>query len=114
MIRRPPRSTRTATLCPYTTLFRSGSGRVDADGGVEDLLGGAGLQGDGHALDDLRRVEADHVDADHALAVLRHDQLHHGLLVAAGKRVLQRAEDRAVDVAGAVLLERLKLRQADR
>src|SRR3546814_10949325 len=23
MIRRPPRSTRTATLCPYTTLFRS-------------------------------------------------------------------------------------------
>src|SRR3546814_18229630 len=25
MIRRPPRSTRTATLFPYTTLFRSGS-----------------------------------------------------------------------------------------
>src|SRR3546814_12126454 len=23
MTRRPPRSTRTATLCPYTTLFRS-------------------------------------------------------------------------------------------
>src|SRR3546814_17951934 len=23
MIRRPPRSTRTATLCPYTTLFRA-------------------------------------------------------------------------------------------
>src|SRR3546814_20944620 len=23
MLRRPPRSTRTATLCPYTTLFRS-------------------------------------------------------------------------------------------
>src|SRR3546814_11430322 len=35
MIRRPPRSTRTDTLCPYTTLFRSkkiavaqGSGNV--------------------------------------------------------------------------------------
>src|SRR3546814_1620489 len=27
MIRRPPRSTRTDTLCPYTTLFRSGRGR---------------------------------------------------------------------------------------
>src|SRR3546814_10636952 len=26
MIRRPPRSTRTDTLCPYTTLFRSCSG----------------------------------------------------------------------------------------
>src|SRR3546814_17577530 len=25
MIRRPPRSTRTATLFPYTTLFRSGA-----------------------------------------------------------------------------------------
>src|SRR3546814_1938322 len=25
MIRRPPRSTRTDTLCPYTSLFRSGS-----------------------------------------------------------------------------------------
>src|SRR3546814_16437833 len=28
MIRRPPRSTRTDTLCPYTTLFRSSSGEV--------------------------------------------------------------------------------------
>src|SRR3546814_10042737 len=26
MIRRPPRSTRTDTLCPYTTLFRSHGG----------------------------------------------------------------------------------------
>src|SRR3546814_4705940 len=26
MIRRPPRSTRTDTLCPYTTLFRSEDG----------------------------------------------------------------------------------------
>src|SRR3546814_2372811 len=29
MIRRPPRSTRTDTLFPYTTLFRSVSGRRD-------------------------------------------------------------------------------------
>src|SRR3546814_3191253 len=28
MIRRPPRSTRTDTLCPYTTLFRSRGGHV--------------------------------------------------------------------------------------
>src|SRR3546814_2215689 len=27
MIRRPPRSTRTDTLFPYTTLFRSGTGK---------------------------------------------------------------------------------------
>src|SRR3546814_6079378 len=33
MIRRPPRSTRTDTLFPYTTLFRSGvgGGYVEAD-----------------------------------------------------------------------------------
>src|SRR3546814_10174999 len=30
MIRRPPRSTRTDTLFPYTTLFRSGAGRTRA------------------------------------------------------------------------------------
>src|SRR3546814_11370906 len=29
MVRRPPRSTRTDTLCPYTTLFRSQVGRRD-------------------------------------------------------------------------------------
>src|SRR3546814_18267067 len=34
MIRRPPRSTRTDTLCPYTTLFRS---RVDR-GGINRFL----------------------------------------------------------------------------
>src|SRR3546814_13401760 len=34
MIRRPPRSTRTDTLFPYTTLFRS---RVDRKGLVERL-----------------------------------------------------------------------------
>src|SRR3546814_9910520 len=32
MIRRPPRSTRTDTLFPYTTLFRSGLVFADADG----------------------------------------------------------------------------------
>src|SRR3546814_5543870 len=31
MIRRPPRSTRTDTLFPYTTLFRSWLSRVGAD-----------------------------------------------------------------------------------
>src|SRR3546814_10190168 len=31
MIRRPPRSTRTDTLFPYTTLFRSSDGRYSVD-----------------------------------------------------------------------------------
>src|SRR3546814_9943375 len=34
MIRRPPRSTRTDTLFPYTTLFRSLSGRIARHYGV--------------------------------------------------------------------------------
>src|SRR3546814_14221055 len=36
MIRRPPRSTRTDTLFPYTTLFRSDD-HADVDRDVEDL-----------------------------------------------------------------------------
>src|SRR3546814_10745754 len=32
MIRRPPRSTRTDTLFPYTTLFRSLAGRIEFAG----------------------------------------------------------------------------------
>src|SRR3546814_8158537 len=46
MIRRPPRSTRTDTLFPYTTLFRSGRrpagiGRRRMDGAQADELPGA-------------------------------------------------------------------------
>src|SRR3546814_13819623 len=37
MIRRPPRSTRTDTLFPYTTLFRSGgANRLQVERGVQD------------------------------------------------------------------------------
>src|SRR3546814_15703903 len=52
MVRRPPRSTRTDTLFPYTTLFRSaalpgigtpeGQGRVDYRGGQRHRPGGGG------------------------------------------------------------------------
>src|SRR3546814_4688524 len=45
MIRRPPRSTRTDTLFPYTTLFRSIDAAVDGDGNGRHLAYGtvAGL-----------------------------------------------------------------------
>src|SRR3546814_3546330 len=52
MIRRPPRSTRTDTLFPYTTLFRSAFGAE-----VEDVIGG---------LDDVEIM----LDDDHAVALL--------------------------------------------
>src|SRR3546814_12398197 len=38
MIRRPPRSTRTDTLFPYTTLFRSNHDRLKAKGFTESAL----------------------------------------------------------------------------
>src|SRR3546814_15684045 len=38
MLRRPPRSTRTDTLCPYTTLVRSG-GTLVADGVLAGKVG---------------------------------------------------------------------------
>src|SRR3546814_13430071 len=40
MIRRPPRSTRTDTLFPYTTLFRSVLDRFSAIDGVARVTGG--------------------------------------------------------------------------
>src|SRR3546814_8765801 len=50
MIRRPPRSTRTDTLFPYTTLFRSHDSSLS---GVEDMEGpppGSGCWDGSHAL----------------------------------------------------------------
>src|SRR3546814_15852448 len=43
MIRRPPRSTRTYTLFPYTTLFRSDQAEEVAEEG--DLVGGQRIGG---------------------------------------------------------------------
>src|SRR3546814_16195987 len=39
MIRRPPRSTRTDTLFPYTTLFRSGKGAILLTGATASVKG---------------------------------------------------------------------------
>src|SRR3546814_3315655 len=50
MIRRPPRSTRTDTLFPYTTLFRSDV--LDHDNGiVDDKTGGHGQRHQGQVID---------------------------------------------------------------
>src|SRR3546814_13240611 len=43
MILRPPRSTRTDTLCPYTTLFRSSAG-LGVDVEIADVRRLAGVQ----------------------------------------------------------------------
>src|SRR3546814_8945693 len=73
MIRRPPRSTRTATLFPYTTLFRSL--RPRGRGGRRDRL---------QLLDvppprrPARVLPARSADADHAGIELRHLPLQQG------------------------------------
>src|SRR3546814_10411758 len=55
MIRRPPRSTRTDTLFPYTTLFRSHPAQ-DPAGGRAPRLPAAGRAG-GDALQRLRHLQ---------------------------------------------------------
>src|SRR3712207_8605685 len=61
MIRRPPRS----TLFPYTTLFRSGLGRVEAPVAAKQDgdLGGVLAAGDFHFPDLLPRRRIDHRQA---------------------------------------------------
>src|SRR3546814_16968364 len=54
IIRRPPKSTRTDTLFPYTTLFRSVVLGADADGAV-DGMSGRGDRWRGGRGDDLGR-----------------------------------------------------------
>src|SRR3546814_14283906 len=61
MIRRPPRSTRTDTLFPYTTLFRS-----------RKALERAGL-----ALDDMDVIEINEAFAAQALACLKAMDIAH-------------------------------------
>src|SRR3546814_5252254 len=66
MIRRPPRSTRTDTLFPYTTLFRS-AGRHRDDHGCRGEVGlGVDVEADGEHVvgpDD----EADETDRHHGV-----------------------------------------------
>src|SRR3546814_12111821 len=56
MIRRPPRSTRTDTLFPYTTLFLSGG--EQCGGRTADLHDGSGEGGEGRGCDLHRRGHA--------------------------------------------------------
>src|SRR3546814_13947860 len=89
MIRRPPRSTRTDTLFPYTTLFRSGQPAVE----------GAGVEAPGdHGVGDrllVRRVLRGD-EAERSVAVpgeqLGHRVHHHVGAVLEGPDAARRGE----------------------
>src|SRR3546814_2580514 len=69
MLRRPPRSTRTDTLFPYTTLFRAGRGRVPRSSGPPraDIDGLAAL-----ARADAQKDDADEITEIVPAAVIGH------------------------------------------
>src|SRR3546814_16763818 len=67
MIRRPPRSTRTDTLFPYTTLFRSPETLPEADGPLTTSVfgvgaGATGTSGRGTVVDALVASSPDTAD----------------------------------------------------
>src|SRR3546814_19017676 len=69
MIRRPPRSTRTDTLFPYTTLCRSREWRAKLlnDGGISHLIRAGGVRGMVAPITLLRHLRAGyrrHPDVD--------------------------------------------------
>src|SRR3546814_18603444 len=78
MILRPPRSTRTDTLVPYTTLFRS-KGRQAGDDRVADLHRAHFAA---HRLDDPRRLMAG--DGGQGVRIDAVDELQVRLAKAAG------------------------------
>src|SRR3546814_2473025 len=83
MIRRPPRSTRTDTLFPYTTPFRSVAQPVagEDDHGVEDAL-------DGDQLQEAQAAELGAEGRDHEHL----ETAQQGADQGAGKQAAQQAE----------------------
>src|SRR3546814_10092024 len=80
MIRRPPRSTRTDTLFPYTTLFRSQLTWIALQIGdeAEDLGGPAHTLGDGRFVGASELQREAHVVGDRHMRIERVVLEHHG------------------------------------
>src|SRR3546814_15064596 len=88
MIRRPPRSTRTDTLFPYTTLFRSiVLGLIDVGmisnllvmvivGGYETFVSRLGLQGHPDQPEWLSHVNASVLKVKLAMAIIGISSIH--------------------------------------
>src|SRR3546814_1044785 len=75
MIRRPPRSTRTDTLFPYTTLFRSPVREYQVREAVEDQNIAEGIDGEDSMADAADAVHEDH-DAQLVAGVAQRSEEH--------------------------------------
>src|SRR3546814_20847689 len=86
MIRRPPRSTRTDTLFPYTTLFRSGdAGRAHQHHvGRAEVLAEAGLLVEQELVDRMAARQRRAQGVDEIAADPRQRALDDGRVVVAG------------------------------
>src|SRR3546814_16947021 len=82
MIRRPPRSTRTDTLFPYTTLFRStthlAARHIQRLGRrIDDLVDRLHGEVEGHELDDRLQAAEGGADADAGETLLGERRVDH-------------------------------------
>src|SRR3546814_6259661 len=100
MIRRPPRSTRTDTLFPYTTLFRSQADRTGLAGGAS----AAGVDEDVEALGVLGQLER--LAHDHARGLAAEELVERTLVDGdlAGAAAQEHAGGGGLATAGAVIL----------
>src|SRR3546814_1392869 len=100
MIRRPPRSTRTDSRVPYTTLFRSVLDHVDAGGVADDLVAVLDLAGAAD-VEAYRGIEFQRVAARRRLGIAVHHADLHAKLVD-GDHHAARAADRTGELAQAL------------
>src|SRR6056297_4120975 len=81
MPRRPPRSTRTDTLFPYTTLFRSGPGAEGKEaGGFTQAVAAHGMRLDAEAAHQVADCGAQSHLADDQGIMVAVDRIGQGLL----------------------------------
>src|SRR3546814_11202095 len=101
MILRQPRSTRTDTLFPYTTLFRSPYVGIGLEiGGAIARVGGVGPEADRHARERLHADQLALLAAHRPAVVVEHLDRH--------------AEAAALDLAAPNRADRIAADEADR
>src|SRR3546814_6164479 len=102
MLRRPPRSTRTDTLFPYTTLFRSVDSAAIEPGMVMLVAAGERLAADGIVVGGASRIDLSLLTGESApQAVRASDPVHAGTLkVEAPIRVRETAAGAEPAIAG--------------